>query len=331
MSIIAGPFGPMAVHESTQYPFSIQYPANWTPGPVPLDGAEVAYFVGPQGESLEIAEEDTTAMRLGELTLKVYTDIALAAANSASFNYELVSREQTLTPQGLAAEVAEYTTLGGTLKSAKLFYLDENGIGFHATYLAPIDRYDELRELITHSFGMFRDGSAPPAPALTLTPGPESEDRRGAAVSISVDLPTTELEASTTVSFQITIKNEGSDSVVLVRIRSFLPPNFKFVPGSTGGDLTSRDPTILIGQQVCGARPEELIWSSIATRDIAAQEVRTLTFQATALLTNGTYSSQARLRYIPSWQKSHVLIDSPHGAEVTVGTGAPHCSYERES
>ena len=187
-------------------------------------------------------------MRLGELTLKVYTDIALAAANSASFNYELVSREQTLTPQGLAAEVPNTPRLAAPLSQPSFFYLDENGIGFHATYLAPIDRYDELRELITHSFGMFRDGSAPPAPALTLTPGPESEDRRGAAVSISVDLPTTELEASTTVSFQITIKNEGSDSVVLVRIRSFLPPNFKFVPGSTGGDLTSRDPTILIGQ-----------------------------------------------------------------------------------
>ena len=62
---------------------------------------------------------------------------------------------------------------------------------------------------------------------------------------------------------------------------------------------------------------------------IGALEEKTLTFQATATLSDGTYSNQAEAKYVPWWDTgTDIKTRSPYTAEVTVGTGSPNCGFE---
>jgi hypothetical protein len=145
----------MAVYESTDFPFSIQYPADWTEEPPLPEQGIVARFVSQQGGALFIAEEDLVAGGVGKLGLTEYVDLVLSVVSEATTGYELVSREQRITPQGLSIEVVEYAFFGGAFKYTRLVYLHEGAIGFNATYFAPKARHEELQPLIEYSFSTF--------------------------------------------------------------------------------------------------------------------------------------------------------------------------------
>ena len=154
IATIASPFGPMALYESAQYPFAIQYPAAWTEQPPQPELGIVASFAGEQNAILIIVEEDLEASGFGEMTLEEYGDaiIATAEANGAV----LVSREQITTAQSLPAELVEYSVLGGAFASTRVIFLHEDKMGFGATYLAPKARHEELALLIEYSLSTFR-------------------------------------------------------------------------------------------------------------------------------------------------------------------------------
>ena len=148
---VDSPFGPMAVYESAQYPFSIQYPADWTEQEPPAD--VTPRFYGPLGSTLLIGEAETS--ELGVLTLTQFVDLTLDVLQTSLSGYELVSREQIVTAQGIAVEEVEFTAYGGTIKQRLLFYLHEGTIGFIATYTASTARHEELAPMIDYSFGTF--------------------------------------------------------------------------------------------------------------------------------------------------------------------------------
>ena len=169
LTIQDGPYGPMALYESADHPFSIQYPAGWTQSHGQPEPGVVTSLVGPVGETLTIVEEAGMSLEDG-LTLDDYVDAVLDVVGAVAFNYELESRDRISTPQGLAAELVEYTTLGGTFRATIFIYLDGDGVGFHVTYSALTPRHAELGELVAYSLSTFQDRSAPPAPTPTPRP-----------------------------------------------------------------------------------------------------------------------------------------------------------------
>lgn len=151
---IASPVGPMALYESADKPFSIQYPAEWTEAS-PMLG-ETARFVSPQNGMLSIVEEDLTTLGMGEMTLEEYVDMVVSFQTSILTDLQIVSREQVTTEQGLPAVTTTYTYLGGLFRVSRLIYLTDDGVAFNATYLSGRAQYEELAPLVEYSFSTFR-------------------------------------------------------------------------------------------------------------------------------------------------------------------------------
>jgi hypothetical protein len=160
---IDSPFGPMALYESAQHPFSIQYPAEWLEQPAewleqPAMLGEVVSFSSDEGGLLVITEEDVAAYGLGKLTLQEYVDAVISMIESTVVDVSIVSREQITTEQGLSAEILTYTDQGGLFQVRRFIYVDEDGTAFSATYAAVRGRLDQLEPLIEYSFGTFQRG-----------------------------------------------------------------------------------------------------------------------------------------------------------------------------
>ena len=97
--------GPLALYDSPEYAFSIQYPTEWTEHPELQNSAVVVWRTGSQGEWFVIVEGGTVH---GE-SLSTYVDAVVAIDKQSDAQHEMVSREQTKTAQGLPAELLEYT------------------------------------------------------------------------------------------------------------------------------------------------------------------------------------------------------------------------------
>ena len=148
---------PMSSYRSAQYPFTIQYPAQWAEQPK-LEGI-TAMFLEGGGSSANfiIGETDLVASGLGEMALEDYVDFSIFGIKLAIENYEILSRQRTVNAQGLPLQIL--TTSGGPggiIKSSMLFYVHENTIGFVAQYTALKLRYQELEPLTAFSFSSFR-------------------------------------------------------------------------------------------------------------------------------------------------------------------------------
>jgi tetratricopeptide (TPR) repeat protein/formylglycine-generating enzyme required for sulfatase activity len=165
---------PMALYESAQYPFAIQYPAQWAEQPE-QEGITVLY--AEDSAMFGIAEEDLIAGGAEEMTLEEYADVVLFVVAQGFEDFELVSRQRTVNAQGLPVQIVVFTAgPGGVLKASRLIYLHENKIGFNASYFALKARHQELEPLIEFSFSTFRvrepgqDFQAVVAPTASPTP-----------------------------------------------------------------------------------------------------------------------------------------------------------------
>ena len=147
--------GSTALYESPEYPFSVEYPAEWTERP--LDGfpSVVMWREGraERGEWFVIVEGDTVH---GE-SLSAYVDAVIGWDKQSDAQHEMGSREETTTAQGLPAEVLVYTisVSGAPMTVTALIYLHENKTGFRTAYGAPTSRYNEMKGSIADSFSTF--------------------------------------------------------------------------------------------------------------------------------------------------------------------------------
>ena len=145
--------GATALYESPEYPFSVEYPAEWTE--VPMDGfpSVVMWREGPKGEWFVIVEGVTVH---GE-SLSAYVDAVIATDKQSDVDHEMVSREETKTAQGLPAELLEYTISwsGVPMTVTALIYLHENRVGFRTAYGVPTGEYEEMKDSIADSFSTF--------------------------------------------------------------------------------------------------------------------------------------------------------------------------------
>ena len=147
-------FGPMALYESAEHPFSIQYPAEWTEQPkIQEDYGIPVWRTDSQGEWFVVVQGDTVH---GE-SLSAYVDWVISIDKQSDAQHEMVSREQTKTAQGLPAELLEYTISwsGVPMTVSALIYLHDNRIGFRTAYGVPSARYAELKDSIANSFSTF--------------------------------------------------------------------------------------------------------------------------------------------------------------------------------
>ena len=145
--------GPLALYDSPEYPFSIQYPAEWTEISLTDFPAVVMWRTGSQGEWFVIVEHSTVH---GE-SLSAYVDSVIATDKQSDAQHQMVSREQTKTAQGLPAELLEYTISwsGVPMTVTALIYLHDNRIGFRTAYGVPISRYKDMKGSIAQSFSTF--------------------------------------------------------------------------------------------------------------------------------------------------------------------------------
>ncbi len=148
---VTSSFGPMALYESAEHPFSIQYPAEWIEHLELQNGGVVVWRTGSRGEWFVIVEGSTVH---GE-SLSAYVDAVISVDRQTDPQHELVTREQIETVQGLSAELLEYTLYDGEHTVSALIYLSENRIGFRTAYGAPTPRYEEMKDLIAYSFSTF--------------------------------------------------------------------------------------------------------------------------------------------------------------------------------
>ncbi|MCP4609258.1 MAG: hypothetical protein GY845_11145 [Planctomycetes bacterium] len=157
---IDSPFGPMALYESAQYPFSIQYPSHWTEQQLEIPGVE-GHFGNDGGESLTIAEDTLIEYGLGEMSLTEYADLVVSIQESAAMDYEIISREEIVTPYGPRVVRIDFSYLNGVMKGSRLVYLHERSVGFNATFVCPAAVYDEeMLPLINYSFDTFSVGDS---------------------------------------------------------------------------------------------------------------------------------------------------------------------------
>lgn len=150
---------------------------------------------------------------------------------------------------------------------------------------------------------------------------------QGLVVTKSVDPNAVPANATTTFTYTLTIKNEGTGTARIKRLTDYLPPGLSYLTGSTSG-LTTQEPTINNGQATCGSSPYELRWN-VQPEDvtIASGQQLSFVFQATGTLADGTYYNQASARYDPWWVSPDVFVYTPFSAEITVGSGTPKCGH----
>lgn len=160
------------------------------------------------------------------------------------------------------------------------------------------------------------------SPPNDLCTGPAvaiAKDASTASQSHSYDLV---VAAGGVLTCTITVQNIGSVPVHLGRVRDFLPPGFAYVPGSTGGDFTTSDPSITPFQG-----GQRLDWTFTPRKRIQPGESKALFFQAKAASTPGEYWNEAQLTFnefetpVAVWPTTRITVIAVFQITATDGEG----------
>ena len=89
-------------------------------------------------------------------------------------------------------------------------------------------------------------------------------------------------------TYTITLESIGTSTVRIQDVQDMLPEGFTYVPGSTTGDITLVDPSIMVQQG-----RERLTWNVNPNPDVGPGATKFLTFQATGQVDAGNYWNEA--------------------------------------
>jgi simple sugar transport system substrate-binding protein len=173
-TLIPTPAIPLALYESEQYPFSIQYPADWIELPKEED---ITAGYAEDGGSLFIDEEDFRSEGLGDVTLEEYAELVLAILKLEFPNYIIQSNQELITEQGLPIMMLEVIVNPGERPEKilrRLIYVFEDQIIFNASLITNDTRYYET--LAEYLLNTFRLTVPPPEEAPTPEPEEVSEE-----------------------------------------------------------------------------------------------------------------------------------------------------------
>ena len=99
-----------------------------------------------------IVTEDVLAMGAGEATLEQYSDLVVTIFESIIPGFELLSRENVQTTQGLDAVRVEYLAVDGTIHGSRLIHLDENNVAINITVHTKSRGFEDLKGMIDYIF-----------------------------------------------------------------------------------------------------------------------------------------------------------------------------------
>ena len=155
---LESPFGPMKRYESKRHPFSILYPATWSEEPTDPNGAAVASFAGEQG-TLLIVEELVAREYIdlsGPFAVVDYGKALLSSEYGETLlsdtHFEFVFGNLEEGPGG-PIYTMEFTSFDATYN---VFNFIIGRIAFQAIYVTPIDRSEELEDLVDYLLSSFR-------------------------------------------------------------------------------------------------------------------------------------------------------------------------------
>ena len=151
------PVGNMSLYESALNGFAIRYPAEWQTGDA-FPGL-AAIYQGRGDQFLFIAEEDTSTISGGPLTLAAYADLVLATIEANTPGHEFISRDTVEAKGGRAAELVTLSALAGQVKVLRFMYVRDDYIAFSATFQAPADSFDDLMPTMLYVLDSFDPGS----------------------------------------------------------------------------------------------------------------------------------------------------------------------------
>jgi hypothetical protein len=148
------PEDPMAVYQSDQYHFVIQYPWTWTEQTLNTEEQEMytAFFIGDDNNLFMISEEDLVETGFGMKTLDEYLEFVIPVIEDSGG--EILSMDRTVNTQGLPIEIIEIS-IEGMMRAKRLIYLHKNQVAFNATYMLPWATFEGLDTLIEYSFSTF--------------------------------------------------------------------------------------------------------------------------------------------------------------------------------
>jgi hypothetical protein len=163
---IASEFGEMALYESVQYPFTMQYSADFEEDLVDYYGFDnicslaTACVANPNAVLLLIAEEDISQLPFEVNTQDEYVDLYMTTLEEnltdAGLEHTTLETEQGKTVDIFTYSIGDETTV--YFSAWRLIYLHDGHIGFNATYIidpdAPFDQ--ALIDEIFYSFSTFR-------------------------------------------------------------------------------------------------------------------------------------------------------------------------------
>ncbi|GBD11517.1 hypothetical protein HRbin23_01184 [bacterium HR23] len=130
------------------------------------------------------------------------------------------------------------------------------------------------------------------SPANDLCAGPAVALSKDASTATQPPAYEVVVHAGGVVTYTLRVRNIGSVAVNLGRVRDFLPPGFTYIAGSTGGDLTTADPSIT---RVQGG--ERLDWTFSPKKRLQPGESKVIFFQARATAPPGDYWNEAQLTF----------------------------------
>lgn len=152
---VDSPFGLMTIFNSPTSGFSVHAPADWNSTDIRQPTTELSIVDG-SGNNMVVVVEDLIAVDLSETTLEEYSDLIVSLFAAQIPGFELLSRWNVQTTQGLDAVRLEYSALGGTYRGSRLIYLDESNVAINITLQAGLEAYEVLNEMFDYIFESFR-------------------------------------------------------------------------------------------------------------------------------------------------------------------------------
>ena len=132
----------------------MQVPEAWIELELDESLGQVLYAHDPMTASqVIVAEEDTLAFGLGELSLDEYAEI-LESAVLIPLGAEDITSEHVQTEQGLSAIRMEMSFLG--LQAVRLIYLSASNLAINVSYVFLPEQSAAGQQLADYSFGTLR-------------------------------------------------------------------------------------------------------------------------------------------------------------------------------
>ena len=149
--VVDSPFGKMIVYEGQLSGISIQAPADWIEEwPDEEDGLKVFLARTPEEESVVIIELDLFASGEGGTSLEEFVDDF--ELSFASDGYQINSRNNITTPQGVPAIVFDVSAGSGFLWGLGLVGIQEGRFALTIIYFFPDETADTTLPLAEYSF-----------------------------------------------------------------------------------------------------------------------------------------------------------------------------------